>query len=82
VGFSLKPKSKSHMKTFIISSSDLDTAFSKLCELSHNTACYFTTDTYNNKIEVFNDNDELVATIQIADVIEPYELVKDLLNLM
>ena len=70
------------MKTFIISSSELDTAFSKLCELSQNSACYFTTDMYNSKIEVFNDHDELVATIKIADVIEPYELVKELLNLM
>ena len=70
------------MKTFIISSSELDTAFSKLCELSRNSACYFTTDMYNNKIEVFNDHSEQVATIKIVDVIEPYELVKELLNLM
>lgn len=70
------------MKTFIISSSDLDTAFSKLCELSHNTACYFTTDTYNSKIEVFNDNDELVATIKIVDVVEPYEVAREILKVL
>lgn len=70
------------MKTFIISSSDLDTAFSKLCELSQNSACYFTTDMYNNKIKVFNDHSEQVATIKIVDVVEPYEVAREILKVL
>lgn len=70
------------MKDFTISSSDLDTAFSKLCELSQNSACYFTTDMYNSKIEVFSDHDEKVANIKIVDVVEPYEVAREILKVL
>ena len=66
------------MKHFIISSSDLDTAFDKLYELGKNYGIYFTAKPYEESIEVFNDPGEMIAKIKIVDVAEPYEVAKEI----
>ena len=67
-----------YMKHFIISSSDLDTAFDKLYELGKNYGIYFTAKPYEESIEVFNDPGEMIAKIKIVDVAEPYEVAKEI----
>ena len=72
------------MKEFIISSSDLDTALDKLYTFCMNHNCNFAVTPTTKTIEVFKINSEtsytLVAAIHIAEVVEPYELVRDLIN--
>lgn len=74
------------MKTFTISSSDLDTAFDKLYTFCKDNGCNFVVSPTLNAIEVFKIQGDtsymLLSTIQIADIAEPYEVIKDLQNIL